>query len=130
MRVKMLVSKEDIFTYDMTDAVAIYESSHPRNGTTPRLLARLHKAVDEANTLPDKLSDGVDFADVGIDIDSDSDNEELYDPAIDLDNSDDDDDAWAAAGLVEEDVLADLSEGLEPDDVPEAMVLGSDGDDE
>jgi len=128
MRVKMLVKKEDIVTYDMTDAVAVYESSHPRNGQTPRLLAQLHRTVDEANTLPDKLSDGVDFADVGIDIDSESDTEEMYDPDVDCDNSDDDDDAWAAAGLDSEDVLTDLSEAVESEDVPEAMIVGSDDD--
>jgi len=112
----------------MTDAVAVYETSHPRNGQTPRLLAQLHRAVDEANTLPDKLSDGVDFADVGIDIDSESDTEEMYDPAVDGDNSDDDDDAWAAAGLDSEDVLTDLGEAVESEEVPEAMIVDSDED--
>ena len=112
----------------MTDAVAVYETSHPRNGQTPRLLAQLHRAVDEANTLPDKLSDGVDFADVGIDIDSESDTEEMYDPAVDGDNSDDDDDAWAAAGLDSEDVLTDLGEAVESEEVPEAMTGDSDED--
>ena len=55
------------------------------------VLAKLHKAVDEASTLPDKLSDGVDYADVGIDVDEDSENYELYVPNEDPDNSDDDD---------------------------------------
>ena len=127
MRVKMLVSKDDIFKFDLGEAVAVYESSHPHNGQTPRLLAKLHKAVDEASTLPDKLSDGVDYADVGIDVDEDSENDELYVSNEDLDSSDEE---WADTGVDPEVDLPDLSAGFsdDADDVPAARLASTDED--
>ena len=35
MSVKMLVSKDDILKFDLGVVVAVFESSHPRNGQTP-----------------------------------------------------------------------------------------------
>ena len=128
MRVKMLVNKDDIFKFDSTDAIAVYEESHPRNSAVPRLLASLHQAVDEAANLPDKLSDGVDYGEIGIDVGTESEDDLSYDPDDDDDNSIDGDEDWAAVGFYFDDQGVSSDEEMQSDDVPVVEMPGSDGD--
>lgn len=128
MRVKMLVHKDEIFTYDSTDAITVYEESHPRNSAVPRLLASLHQAVDEAANLPDKLSDGVDYGEIGIDVATESEDDLSYDPADDDDNSSDDDEDWEVVGLDFDDQGVSSDADMHSDDVPVVEMSGSDAD--
>ena len=89
------------------------------------MLARLHQAVDEACKLPTKLSDGIDYDNVDLDVHSDDEcSSDLdFDPVAE--GSDDDDDTdWNAAGLDPE-TLEATSEGEKEnsdDDIPERVV--------
>ena len=129
MRVKMLVKNDCIFTFDLSDVVIVYEASHPRNGAIPRLLNKLHKAVNEAINLPTKLADGVDFDDIDvIDVDTGSEDDITYEPPSDDAASEEDNADWDAIDFDSEPELESLDEDVEFEDLPAVAAAHSDVD--